>query len=228
MWKPEERDDDVAAFRQGEPHVWVMGRARGKTFGSARKKGEGWTKSPLGGARVVELLENPDYARRMGFVTCLDLFLGNGDRIDAPNLGNWMTDEQNAIALIDNFSSESLQSLTERAQGSWESSFMPDLKPSKFLEKGARVYDQLFSNAPPEVKQAMGKSLGMSPEGRKKLFAKHFAKGMADGRAAILAKLAPMFGKRSRSLKETVVSGEGGQQAWALVKRRVRLFKNLK
>lgn len=44
----------------------------------------------------------------------------------------------------------------------------------------------------------------------------------------VLAKLAPAFGKRSRSLKNVVVEGEGGQEAWNVLKRRVQLVKNLK
>jgi hypothetical protein len=44
----------------------------------------------------------------------------------------------------------------------------------------------------------------------------------------VLAKLAPAFGTRSRSLKSVVVEGEGGQDAWNILKRRIQLVTNLK
>jgi hypothetical protein len=226
-WEGELRASDVEQFGHQAPNVWVMGMAKGKAFGSDRQRGEGFTQAPLGAERTVMLIENPDYIRKLGFVTACDLFLGNGDRMDVGNLGNWMTDEAGAISLIDNFSSESYQGLTERAQTQWEQVFMDDLKPSNYLRKGETVYNVLASSVPARVKEGLEKSFTTTPEGRKRLFAKHFAKGMADARKLILAKLAPTFGKRSRSLKQSVVTGEGGELAWQILKRRVRLFKSL-
>lgn len=227
-WPEEEKAQDIEAFGHEQPHVWVMGMARGKAFGSDRKRGEGFTKAPLGKDRTILLLEDPAYARKLGFVTACDLFLGNGDRVDVGNLGNWMTDEQGAISLIDNFSTAGFQSLTDASQATWETTFMPDLRPSQALAKGKSVYDILAGMVSPEVREGLQRSLGMSPEGRKELFGKNFAKGMAEARKVILAKLAPTFGKRSRTLKQSVVGGEGGEQAWRVLKRRVVLYKGLR
>ncbi|HNM78208.1 MAG TPA: hypothetical protein PKI89_07590 [Tepidiformaceae bacterium] len=227
MWNREEVASDVAAYRNGQPHVWVMGMASGHAFGGKRKMGQGFTESKLGGMRTVQLLEDPEYARRMGFVTLCDLFLGNGDRMDVANLGNWMTDTDGAISLIDNYASGS-QKLTKSGQESWESSFKEDLKPSGYLRKAETTYNAITSSVAPEVKEALKRSFGMSPEGRKQAFIKHFAKGMADGRKAILAKLAPTFGKRSRSLKGSLGTGDEAAVAWGVLKRRALLLKNLK
>jgi hypothetical protein len=201
--------------------------AKGKTLGSRRHAGK-YRESPIGKDRTVQLMESPEYARQMGFVTACDLFLGNVDRVEAGNLGNWLTDEAGAVSLIDNFSSGAWQGLTRDAQQQWESSLAPDLAPSRYLAKAESVYNILVNLVPPEVTEALGKSFTMSAEGRKQAFVKNYAKGMADARTKILAKLAPTIGKRSRSLKKSVTSGEGGGAAWAIVKRRVTFFKNLK
>lgn len=226
-WDEGLKQSDVEAFGHKQPQVWVMGMARGKAFGSDRKTGQGFTNAPLGSDRTLMLLEDPDYARRLGFVVACDLFLGNADRIDAGNLGNWMTDEAGAISLIDNFSSSSYQSLNKDAQEQWQRMFMADIKPSNYQRKAESVYEILISSVPAEVQAGLEKSFTTTPAGRKKLFAANFAKGMADARKAILAKLAPTLGKRSRSLKAAVVAGEGGEAAWAILKKRVRMFKNL-
>lgn len=225
-WNEDEKAQDIENFGYKAPNVWIMGMARGKAFGSKRKGGS-FQESPLGGGNTAALLEDPDYIRRMGFVTYCDLFLGNGDRIDAGNLGNWMTDTSGAIALIDNFAG-SVQRLTRSDQESWENAFMNDLRPSGFVRKGEAVYQILRNMVAPEVKQALERSLTMNPAARQQFFGKHFAKGMEEAKKVVLAKLAPAFGKRSRSLKNVVVEGEGGQEAWNVLKRRVQLVKNLK
>lgn len=226
QYDDERKSGDIEDFGYKAKNVWVMGMARGKAFGSKRVPGH-FSQAPLG-ERTIMLLEDADYIQRLGYVTACDLFLGNGDRIDVGNLGNWMTDTDGAIALIDNFSSESYQTLNQRGQSSWESSFLPEFSPSGAERKAATLYDLIKGTLPPEVSQSLEKSFGMSAQARKEHFAKNFAKGMAEGRKAILAKLLPKIGKRSRTLKNTVIQGEGGQEAWALLKRRARMLSKVK
>jgi hypothetical protein len=227
MWKQDEVAADVQSFRVGgRPHVWVQGMAKGKALGSKRKEGR-FQESAMGTNRIIELFEDPDYVRNLGFVTICDMFIGNGDRIDVGNLGNWMTDTSNAISLIDNFTTSTYQGLTRNREESWESLFLNELKPSGYAAKAAGVYDHLLNMMPSDVKTAFSKSSSMSADGRKKNFVKNYTKGMQDGRKAILAKLAPTFGKRSRSLKASVGDDEGAAEAWGMLKRRALRFKNL-
>lgn len=227
MWKQDEVAADVRSFQTGgKPHVWIQGMAKGKALGSKRKEGR-FQESPMGANRIVELFEDPAYVRNLGFVTICDMFIGNGDRIDVGNLGNWMTDTENAISLIDNFTSVSYQGLTRNREESWESLYLNELKPSTYETKAGGVYDHLLNMMPAEIKIAFGKSSSMSAEGRKKNFVKNYTKGMQDGRKAILTKLAPTFGKRSRSLKASVGDDEGAAEAWAMLKRRALRFKGL-
>jgi hypothetical protein len=215
----EERDPDsfraeVAKQFEEASTVFIMGKATGQEFGQLTKE------SP---AVAHGLLTSPEYVKRLGMATAIDLFLGNRDRLLSANLGNWMTSISNIeemITLIDNYDRYGPQKLTEENQREWEQMVFKEYLLLDKLETTANeVLDSLI-----RVLRYDSPTIQLTDEQRE-AFRVNFVLGMREGRARILSKLAPRIGRRSRTLKRVTVQGEGGQQAWELLKKRARLLR---
>jgi hypothetical protein len=88
------------------PKIHAMAVAEGETAKTLAKPGGtpgGWQGNQSGqGHPLRAWLGNKDYVYNLGIVSAVDFFMNNGDRVLAPNLGNWTTAASGAITLIDN------------------------------------------------------------------------------------------------------------------------------
>jgi len=93
----------VTAFT-GKSKIQVMAVAQGESGRKlAHKDAAGTDANP---SRIRQLFDDGAYVTRLGQLTAADLFVENVDRVLA-NFGNWMTNANNAITLIDNMDSTS-------------------------------------------------------------------------------------------------------------------------
>ncbi|MGH2386928.1 MAG: hypothetical protein ACRDIE_01895 [Chloroflexota bacterium] len=84
---------------QAKPKIQIMAVAEGK---SARKMAhKDAAATDVKPSRIRQLFDDDAYVTRLGQLTAADLFVENEDRVLA-NYGNWMTNANNAITLIDN------------------------------------------------------------------------------------------------------------------------------
>lgn len=201
------REEVLRQFAQSKT-VFIMKKASGKNFRELAEES-----SPV----AHGLLASPDYVKRLGMVTAIDLFLGNYDRLYSANLGNWMTAISNVdemITLIDNFDRYGTQRLTEDNQSMWKDNIATKLQTSNLKATANEILELLlrvFSHSKIDIQLT---------DKQQEAFKENFAEGLKLGRARILSKLAPRIGRRSRTLKAITVQGEGGKQAWAYLKAR--------
>jgi hypothetical protein len=110
----------------GKPKIQVMAVAQGESGRKiAHRDAAATADNP---SRLRQLFDDGAYVTRLGQLTAADLFVENADRVLA-NYGNWMTNANNGITLIDNMDSAS--------QGLWASDdvvgkhhYLDELAPS--------------------------------------------------------------------------------------------------
>lgn len=194
-----------------QPNLFIMGLAEGKDFGDIVREDP----DKAGG-----LLLDPAYLQQLGKIHAVDAFLGNGDRLEMGNLGNWMTNGQNQISLIDNYDANSQDTLLKSGAST---EFLNSLAPSKQRDTATHVVKRLEVMSKHE-----GMPSGWFTEQRKKIMIDNIEIGIAAGRAMLIQKLTPKFRqKRSRTLKAETMRG-GGKQLWKRVKARAAALKALK
>jgi Domain of unknown function (DUF4157) len=208
--------------------IYVMGRAKGDDFADITQNTPDTMQS---------LLQNPNYLKKIGMIHAVDLFLGNTDRFELANFGNWMTDSQINITLLDNFDANSLAATFSKFR---DKEFDVAAK-DPFLDKTPSPVDRL---APAEIQTTAEqvveqfktrltknfKSGDWLDQKKQEFMVTHIKIGLQVGRKKLLSQLAPTFGKRSRSLKQEVIGREGGlgQQGWENIKARAKYVKKLR
>ena len=223
---------------RSKPKVQVMMVATGQ---STRKMAQQDKTITQGVSRYRAALSDPAYVRKLGELTAADYFLENGDRATA-NFGNFMTDANNAIQLIDN--------MDANAQALWQSddvigarTHLDQLAPSK---TDALVKTFLW-NVVNEVKfgekggdvqiKAWLKEAGQGGT-REDAIKTQFAAGLDSGRARIIKLYATnKSGKEGRKAKKAAKeaykidsrAGDAGAiPYWERLKARARYLKSLK
>ena len=213
----------LKSYRSAGNTLFVQGAAEGTDM-------KGLASDPQRGARnVAVLLSDPSYANRLGFIHAIDLFLGNVDRLEAMNLGNWMTKVgtlENSITAIDNFDPAGNQLLTASVQQAWKKDQLLHLKKPRATAE-VIINDGKFGLIS-KLKEAGADIAAMysaAEQGAIKVqLVASFEKGMKEGISTITSKLAPRIGKRSRTLKAATVQ-QAGDEAWALLKERAALLR---
>jgi hypothetical protein len=206
------RPENLGEYRQrfaidflAKDPIFIMQKASGQEFGKVAEE-----HSPV----ATGLLLSPDYAQRLGFVTAVDLFLGNTDRVFSANLGNWMTNISRfdeTLTLIDNFDRYGEQFLTRATD--WEQRIAKSyLLPSKLDHTADEVIDLLKRVLEEKRIQLTGQQW--------EDFKKYFVRGMKKGIDRILSKLAPQIGRRSRTLKREIKKFDAEGIAWTELKKR--------
>jgi hypothetical protein len=194
-----------------EPNLFIMGLAQGKDFGDIVKEDPN---------NAGALLQDASYLQQLGRIHAVDAFLGNGDRLEMGNLGNWMTNGDNQISLIDNYDANSNETLLKSGAST---EFLASLAPSKQRATATHVTRRLEV-----MSEHGGMPKGWFTQERKLIMIDNIEIGIAAGRAMLIQKLTPKFRqKRSRTLKAETMRG-GGKQLWKKVKARAAALKALK
>lgn len=223
---------------RSKPKVQIMQVATGE---STRKMAQQDKTITQGVSGYRAALSDPAYIRKLGELTAADFFLENGDRATA-NFGNFMTDANNAIQLIDNMDS-SAQALWQSDDVIGAKKYIDQLAPSKtdalvkkflwnvanevkFGEKGGDVQIKAWLQQP-------------GPGGTREAAIKtQFAAGLDSGRARIIKLYATnKTGKEGRKAKKAAkeaykidsrAGDAGAVPYWERLKARARYLKSLK
>lgn len=167
---------------------------------------------------VKNYLSDPNYLVQIGKIHAVDLFFGNADRFECANLSNWLTDGNRRIVAIDNLGDESKfgQDFDDQA------TLYKGLKDSALDATANKVVNKLLSQT------SLNKDNTWVQQNRAIMKA-NILSGLKQGKKKLLSKLAPRIGKRSRTIKGSVV-GAGGNQGntmWDNVKRRAKQLRSL-
>lgn len=235
---------DKARFFMGDqfrnkPKVQVMKVAVGD---STRKLAQEDKNAPQGqGSRIREAFSDAEYVRKIGQLTAADLFVENADRA-LMNFGNFMTDANNALLLIDNMDSTS-QDLWKSSELIGPVSQLDELAPSR-LESTAK---SIIGNLTREVKAGekggevqIKAWLAEATTGgtREQVIKQQLVEGLGQGRARLIKLYATRkSGKEGRQAKKgakqaykmDVKAGDvaGGVSYWERLKARARYLKSL-
>ncbi len=223
-----------------KPKVQVMAVAQGE---SGRKLAhQDVNATDDNPSRIRQLFDDPAYVTKLGQLTAADLFVENADRVMG-NFGNWMTNANNAITLIDNMDATS--------QGLWASADL--IGPKNWLDKLApskqeQTVKSLVSWLTNEVRNGIkGGDAGIKAwlkeqvgsETREAMIKARLAQGLAQGRAQIIKLYATgKMSKAGRQAKQAakaaykmdVKAGDqqaGGVSYWERLKARARYLQQL-
>lgn len=94
----------IADQFRGKPKIQIMAIAEGESGRKLAHQDTG--KAADQPSRIRQLFDDGAYVTRLGQLTAADLFVENADRV-LTNYGNWMTNANNAITLIDNMDDKS-------------------------------------------------------------------------------------------------------------------------
>jgi len=96
--------DNIVIFEESSGKDFIKHLAKGPGENDAKKEQTNKSSSKLKKGRGLDLLATPAYARQLGRVAAIDIFMGNNDRLHSKgNFENWMSDAKSKkITLIDN------------------------------------------------------------------------------------------------------------------------------
>jgi hypothetical protein len=232
-WKKWNKDgkDDAAHARQmhqeqiqGLP-LQVMAFAKG-----ADAKAQVNDKSRTG---FRTMIQSPKYMRQLGAAHAADLFTGNADRMGTQivNLGNWMTDTNERIQLIDNMDNNARQSFENKKSG--DNIFGPDMQewgknPGAYY---AAVCDRLLQEAAGKGDADIEKWAKADGGFIRKFMIDDFEWGFKETVANIVKRYATdKKSKAGRATKREIKSLENEDYLdyWEVLKARARYLQNPK
>jgi hypothetical protein len=213
-------------FRKRTNRIWAYGLAAGRSMKGIARTDQ---------ARLMNLLNDPTYLTEIGQMAAVDLFLGNKDRLRSTagsNLGNWMVDVAGKATVIDNYDLNTQARLTG-GQLTYEE-LLDELAPANIdrtaLEMAWSLLREAWYEFTGEEAQGQAPYQQKDIEAMANTIGPHIAAGLRAGRNELVRKLAPAAGKRSRSIKQEVVTRQGGlgQAGWDAIKTRARYLRELK
>ncbi len=219
-----------------QPKLVAMTKAEGQKVGDVMKPSAG-----VGGAKTArDLFGDPQHMEKLGMITAVDLFLGNGDRVVSSNFGNWFVDTSGKITLIDNVDQEAGDYM-------WEGNVADGLNPIRMLAKGSvagtaqtcvgNLIDGMRKAGDGGVDQWAGALYLKKNKTRREVMEAAFLNGLNSGKARLVKLYATQkwrgagrMAKRVSNAKQAEDTGrndqpDAGKDYWETLKARARWLK---
>jgi hypothetical protein len=229
----------IADQFRSKPKVQVMKVATGE---STRKLAhEDQLAQPDSMSAYRAAFADPDYVRKLGELAVADYFLENDDRVTG-NFGNFMTNSNNGIQLIDNMNSAA-QSLWKSTDVIGSTRCLDKLAPSKSAALTKEFMFSLTNEVRNGIKggdTAIKAWLQEAGDGgtRETLIKQQFNEGVARGRARIIrlyatnksgkeGRQAKKASKQAYKIDQRAGDAAGGVSYWERLKARARYLQKL-
>jgi len=223
-----------------KPKIQIMAVAVGESGRKlAHKDAAATDQNP---SRIRQLFDDGAYVTRLGQLTAADLFVENADRV-LTNYGNWMTNANNAITLIDNMDDKS-QALWGKDDVVGIHTYLDQLAPSNRDKLAKDLVTWLATEVRNGIKggDAGLKAWLKEPQGggtREQTIKQQLKQGLDQGCARIIKLYATgKTGKQGRQAKKAaklaykmdIKAGDrqaGGVSYWERLKARARYLHKL-